>query len=116
MRLRGAVWRGKAGFEPRFQKWLPWRPLALIQQTPESQFQGHRQKPSTETIDNSILTRRTTKKTAPLTALKRGKKSYLTCNTIKMATRVLESRFERMSVNDENDPGDGSKYLKSKVL
>lgn len=32
-----------------------------------------------------------------------------------MATRVLESRFERMSVNDENDPGDGSKYQKSKV-
>lgn len=31
-----------------------------------------------------------------------------------MSTRVLESRFERMSVNDENDPGDGSKY-KSKV-
>jgi len=34
-----------------------------------------------------------------------------------MATRTLESRFERMSVNDENDPGDGSKtYLKSKVI
>jgi hypothetical protein len=33
-----------------------------------------------------------------------------------MATRVLESRFERMSVNDENDPGDGMKYQKSKVL
>ncbi|CZS93427.1 probable protein kinase Eg22 [Rhynchosporium agropyri] len=32
-----------------------------------------------------------------------------------MTTRVLESRFERMSVNDENDPGDGSKYLKSKM-
>jgi hypothetical protein len=33
-----------------------------------------------------------------------------------MATRGLESRFARMSVNDENDPGDGSKaYLKSKV-
>ncbi len=33
-----------------------------------------------------------------------------------MTTRVLESRFERMSVNDENDPGDGSKYQKSKVV
>lgn len=32
-----------------------------------------------------------------------------------MATRTLESRFERMSVNDENDPGDGTKYQKSKV-
>lgn len=32
-----------------------------------------------------------------------------------MATRTIESRFERMSVNDENDPGDGSKYQKSKV-
>jgi hypothetical protein len=32
-----------------------------------------------------------------------------------MATRTLESRFERMSVNDENDPGDGNKYQKSKV-
>jgi len=33
-----------------------------------------------------------------------------------MANRGLESRFARMSVNDENDPGDGSKpYLKSKV-
>lgn len=35
---------------------------------------------------------------------------------VPMASRALESRFERMSVNDENDPGDGSKYLKSKVL
>jgi aurora kinase len=34
-----------------------------------------------------------------------------------MATRGLESRFERLSVNDENDPGDGSKaYQKSKVI
>jgi hypothetical protein len=32
-----------------------------------------------------------------------------------MATRILESRFEHMSVNDENDPGDGSKYQKPKV-
>lgn len=32
-----------------------------------------------------------------------------------MATQVLESRFERMSVNDENDPGDGNKYQKSKM-
>lgn len=32
-----------------------------------------------------------------------------------MATRTLESRFEHMSVNDENDPGDGNKYPKSKV-
>lgn len=34
-----------------------------------------------------------------------------------MATRTIEARFERMSVNDENDPlGDGSKlYSKSKV-
>ncbi|KAG9246962.1 threonine protein kinase [Calycina marina] len=32
-----------------------------------------------------------------------------------MATRTLESRFERMSVTDENDPGDGGKtFLKSK--
>ncbi|KAH8672097.1 serine/threonine-protein kinase [Tricladium varicosporioides] len=27
-----------------------------------------------------------------------------------MATRALESRFEHLSVNDENDPSDGSKY------
>lgn len=34
-----------------------------------------------------------------------------------MALRTLESRFEGMSVNDENDPGDGGKqYLKSKVM
>jgi aurora kinase len=34
-----------------------------------------------------------------------------------MANRGLESRFAHMSVNDENDPGDGSKpYLKSKVI
>jgi aurora kinase len=33
-----------------------------------------------------------------------------------MATRVLESRFEHLSVNDENDPTDGSKYQKSKVI
>ncbi|TVY58779.1 Serine/threonine-protein kinase ark1 [Lachnellula cervina] len=32
-----------------------------------------------------------------------------------MATRVLESRFEHLSVHDENDPGDGSKY-KSKMV
>ncbi|KAK7746152.1 spindle assembly checkpoint kinase [Diatrype stigma] len=33
-----------------------------------------------------------------------------------MAARTLEARFERMSVNDENDPGDGTKhYQKSKV-
>jgi hypothetical protein len=33
-----------------------------------------------------------------------------------MAARALESRFERMSVNDENDPGDAGKlYSKSKV-
>lgn len=32
-----------------------------------------------------------------------------------MASRTLEARFERMSVNDENDPGDGSKYQKSKI-
>jgi hypothetical protein len=33
-----------------------------------------------------------------------------------MATRTLEARFERMSVNDENDPGDGSRlYTKAKV-
>jgi aurora kinase len=32
-----------------------------------------------------------------------------------MATRTLESRFELMSVNDENDPGDGTKYQKPKV-
>ncbi|RBQ68320.1 hypothetical protein FVER14953_21045 [Fusarium verticillioides] len=34
-----------------------------------------------------------------------------------MATRTIEARFERMSVNDENDPlGDGSKlYSKTKV-
>ena len=28
------------------------------------------------------------------------------------AARTLEARFERMSVNDENDPGDASKYGK----
>jgi hypothetical protein len=32
-----------------------------------------------------------------------------------MATRTLESRFEHLSVNDENDPNDGTKYQKSKV-
>ncbi|TVY38943.1 Serine/threonine-protein kinase [Lachnellula subtilissima] len=32
-----------------------------------------------------------------------------------MATRALESRFEHLSVNDENDPGNGSKY-KSKMI
>jgi len=35
-----------------------------------------------------------------------------------MATRGLESRFEHLTVNDENDPGDGNKQqygLKSKV-
>lgn len=33
-----------------------------------------------------------------------------------MATRTLESRLERMSVQDENDPADGTKhYSKSKV-
>jgi aurora kinase len=33
-----------------------------------------------------------------------------------MATRTLETRFERMSVNDENDPGDGTKvYEKTKA-
>lgn len=31
-----------------------------------------------------------------------------------MASHGLESRFERMSVNDENDPGEGKKY-KTKV-
>jgi aurora kinase len=32
------------------------------------------------------------------------------------AARALEARFERMSVNDENDPGDGGKhYVKAKV-
>lgn len=31
-----------------------------------------------------------------------------------MAAHALESRFERMSVNDENDPGEGKKYM-SKV-
>jgi hypothetical protein len=29
-----------------------------------------------------------------------------------MATRALEARFERMSVNDENETRDGSKYTK----
>ncbi|KAF7563775.1 hypothetical protein G7046_g334 [Stylonectria norvegica] len=34
-----------------------------------------------------------------------------------MATRTIEARFERMSVNDENDPGDGSKhYTKTKIV
>jgi len=28
-----------------------------------------------------------------------------------MAAHALESRFERMSVNDENDPGEGKKYM-----
>jgi hypothetical protein len=32
-----------------------------------------------------------------------------------MAARTLESRFERMSVNDENAPTDGAKYQKTKV-
>ncbi|KAH8889546.1 serine/threonine-protein kinase [Thozetella sp. PMI_491] len=34
-----------------------------------------------------------------------------------MAGRTLEARFERMSVNDENDPGDGSRmYQKAKGI
>ncbi|KAL8419608.1 hypothetical protein RB594_002700 [Gaeumannomyces avenae] len=34
-----------------------------------------------------------------------------------MASRTLESRFERMSVNDENDPDNGGRtYQKSKVM
>ncbi|KAG9229734.1 kinase-like domain-containing protein [Amylocarpus encephaloides] len=33
-----------------------------------------------------------------------------------MATRVLESRFEHLSVNDENEPADGAKYQKSKMI
>ncbi|KAJ4304016.1 spindle assembly checkpoint kinase [Collariella sp. IMI 366227] len=34
-----------------------------------------------------------------------------------MATRTLESRFERMSVNDENDPGEtGRLYQKTKTI
>ena len=41
--------------------------------------------------------------------------SVLQLNISSMATRTLESRFERMSVNDENDIGDGSKYQKAKV-
>lgn len=32
-----------------------------------------------------------------------------------MATRTIEARFERMSVNDENDPGDGTKHYSKKV-
>ena len=32
-----------------------------------------------------------------------------------MATRTLESRFESLSVNDENDPGDGKRCIKTKV-
>jgi len=33
-----------------------------------------------------------------------------------MATKTLEARFERMSVNDENDPGESTRiYQKSKV-
>ncbi len=33
-----------------------------------------------------------------------------------MATRTLEARFECMTVNDENDPGEANRlYLKSKV-
>lgn len=33
-----------------------------------------------------------------------------------MATRTLEARFERMSVNDENDPGENARlYQKTKV-
>lgn len=33
-----------------------------------------------------------------------------------MAARTLESRFERLSVRDENEPVEGSKlHLKSKV-
>ena len=39
-----------------------------------------------------------------------------TYQPLTMATRGLESRFERMSVNDENDPSDSSKpYSKTKV-
>lgn len=38
---------------------------------------------------------------------------FLSRNSSPMATRTLESRFEHMSVNDEND--DGTRYLKSKV-
>lgn len=38
-------------------------------------------------------------------------------NPLAMASRGIESRFEHLSVNDENDPGDGVKKtgLKSKV-
>lgn len=32
-----------------------------------------------------------------------------------MATQTIESRFQRMSVADENESGDGSKYQKTKV-
>ncbi|CAG8971694.1 hypothetical protein HYALB_00003162 [Hymenoscyphus albidus] len=32
-----------------------------------------------------------------------------------MATRVLESRFEHLSVNDENEPNENGKYQKSKM-
>ncbi|CCU81263.1 serine/threonine protein kinase (Ark1)/serine/threonine-protein kinase/aurora kinase A [Blumeria hordei DH14] len=33
-----------------------------------------------------------------------------------MATRTLESRFESLSVNDENDPGDGKRCIKTKKI
>ncbi|CAM1505546.1 Fc.00g111830.m01.CDS01 [Cosmosporella sp. VM-42] len=33
-----------------------------------------------------------------------------------MATRTIEARFEQMTVNDENDPGDGSKHYKTKMI
>lgn len=34
-----------------------------------------------------------------------------------MAIRTIESRFERMSVNDENEPANGGPiYVKAKVI
>ncbi|KAI0995944.1 Serine/threonine-protein kinase [Podosphaera aphanis] len=32
-----------------------------------------------------------------------------------MSTRALESRFDHLSINDENDPGNGNKYTKPKT-
>jgi hypothetical protein len=44
--------------------------------------------------------------------------SFLAVNTLttdNMATRTLEARFEHLTVNDENDPGDGSRMYQKKV-
>ena len=40
---------------------------------------------------------------------------FLVQFTDNMATRTLEARFEHLTVNDENDPGDGTQLYQKKV-